>query len=213
MSTRSVDKLWGKARIEALSDGVFAIAVTLLVLDIHIPELPHHVSSREAWHAIAALAPIFFSFFITFILTGSFWFMHHVTFHSVKYVTRALVFINLGFLLFVSLLPFSTGLMGKLGPAHPVALVMYFVNQLALGLTLNALWLYAGRHRLLEEPLADPAMRFMIGAQPIACVAALATVLVAPILSFYVYLFVMLGSRRIARRRFKPLPEDSPAPL
>src|SRR6516162_2111079 len=104
MSSQTAAKVWGKARVEALSDGVFAIAVTLLVLDIRIPELHRPVSSREAWHAIATLAPLLFSFFISFILTGSFWFMHHVTFHSLKYVTRALVFINLAFLMFVSLL-------------------------------------------------------------------------------------------------------------
>lgn len=213
MARISADKLWGKARIEALSDGVFAIAVTLLVLDIHIPELPHPVSNGEAWRAITALSPVFFSFLITFVLTGSFWFMHHVTFHSLKYVTRALVFINLAFLLFVSLLPFSTGLLGKLGLNHPVGLAVYFVNQLALGLTLNGLWFYAQRHRLVEEPLPDRSMRFMIGAQPLACVAALGTVAVSPIVSYYAYLFVMLGSRKIAHRRFKTLPADAPAPL
>jgi uncharacterized membrane protein len=213
MPGQSAAKVWGKARVEALSDGVFAIAVTLLVLDIRIPELPRRLGNREAWHAIGSLGPLFFSFFITFILTGSFWFMHHVTFHSLKYVTRALVFINFAFLMFVSLLPFSTGLLGKLGPSHPVGLIVYFANQLALGLTLNWLWMYAKRHHLLDEPNADPSMRYMIAAQPIACVVALATVAASPVVSYYAYLFVMLGTRRIARRRFKALPTDAPAPL
>jgi uncharacterized membrane protein len=206
-------KVWGKTRIEALSDGVFAIAVTLLVLDIRIPELPRGAPSREVWHAMAAIGPVFLSFLITFVLAGSFWFMHHATLHSVKYVTRGIASINLLFLMFISLLPFSTGLIGRLGPNHPAALAVYFTNQLALGLTLNLLWAYAKRHRLVEQPLPDPGLRFMIAAQPFAATAALGFVPFQPVGSYYAFLIAMLIARLIARRRYKSPAPDAPALL
>jgi len=210
---RTVATTWGKTRIEALSDGVFAIAITLLVLDIRIPDLERPVSNADAWHAIRAVGPTLASFLITFVLSGSYWFMHHATFHSIRSVTRPIAMLNLPFLMFVSLLPFSTSLLGKLGLVHPVALAVYFSNQLALALSLNLLWLIARRHGLIEEPLPDPTMRFVIGAQPIGCLAAMAAIAVNPMASYWVYLFVAIAARRIARRRFKPLRADAPAPL
>jgi hypothetical protein len=71
MSRDFTTPIWGKVRIEALSDGVFAIALTLLVLDIRIPDLPRSVPSREALRAIQSLGPSFLSFLITFALGGS----------------------------------------------------------------------------------------------------------------------------------------------
>ena len=212
--TKSNDvKLWGKARVEALSDGIFAIAITLLVLEIRLPELPHGAPNAEIWHAVRSIGPVFISFLITFVLAGSFWFMHHTTFHSVKYVTRSFTAINLLFLMFVTILPFSTGLIGRLGPNHPVALTIYFTNQLALGLSLNVLWYWAERQQLIEHPIPDPAVRFMIGFQPVACVAALVTVGVSPIASYYVFGLAMVVARRISRRKYKSLPANAPAPL
>ena len=179
MRERTLSTTWGKTRIEALSDGVFAIA----------------------------------SFLITFALAGSYWFMHHATFHSIRSITRPVAMLNLPFLMFVSLLPFSTGLLSKLGLGHPVALAVYFSNQLALGLCLNVVWLVARRRGLIETPLPDPAIRFMIGAQPVSCVAALAAIAVNPMGSYWAYLIVTIVARRIAQRKFKPLPADAPAPL
>ena len=206
------DKLWGKARLEALSDGVFAIVMTLIVLDIRLPEKRPHAPTSDDLYALAALGPVFFSFVMTFMLTGSFWFLHHVTFHNTKYVTRGLCAINVLFLMFVSLLPFSTGLLGRIGPGHPVAQIVYFSNQLALGLVLNLHWAYARSHGLLVDPIEDPRSRMAIAIQPLACVLALATVAFPPV-SYYAFLFGMLGGRVVARRRFKALPADAPAPL
>jgi len=212
MRERTVAATWGKTRIEALSDGVFAIAVTLLVLDIRVPDLPTHPPNAAAWHAVLSVVPTFISFVITFVIATSFWYAHHVTFHSLRWVTRSLMFQNAAFLLFVSLLPFSAGLLGKWGPNHPVALTVYFVNLLALGLTLNLIWWRATAHRLVEEPLPDPAMRFMIGMYPVACAAALAVVPFQANASYYAFVAVALVGRRFARRRYKRA-GNAPAPL
>jgi uncharacterized membrane protein len=206
-------KMWGKVRLEALSDGVFAIALTLLVLDVRVAELKRGMPAAEALRALRAIGPSLASFFITFILGGSFWFMHHATVHSVKYITRGVAMINLFFLMFVGLLPFSTGLLGSLGPGHPVALAIYFINQLALGLVLNVLWFTAKRQKLLEPHATESVWRLMIAAQPFACAVALAAIAVSPIISYYGFVAVMLISRGIGRRRYKHLPAGAPAPL
>jgi uncharacterized membrane protein len=213
MSEGVTTKVWGKMRIEALSDGVFAIALTLLVLDLRMPDVPRSAPIRQVVSALFALGPSFLSVLMTFVLGGSFWFMHHATFHSIKYITRGIATINLLFLMFVSLLPFSTSLIGKLGPNHPVALAVYFANQFALGLTLNLLWMYGKRHRLLADPPADPALRFMIAIQPVCCLAALGCVGFSPIASYYVFFILMLAGRAISRRRYRALPADAPALL
>jgi uncharacterized membrane protein len=213
MRERTAAATWGKTRIEALSDGVFAIAMTLLVLDLRLPELPRPVSNADAWLAIRTLRPMFFSVVLTFMLSGAFWYLHHATFHSVKYITRGLAFINLFFLMLVSLLPFSASLVGKVGPNHPVGLAVYFTNQLALSVVLNLLWIYASRHHLIEEPIPDPRVKFMIRVQPFAYAAALAAVPLLPAASYWLFLAVMLGGRRITRDRYKALPAGAPAPL
>jgi TMEM175 potassium channel family protein len=200
----AVDRTLSKARLEALSDGVFAIAMTLLVLDIRIPEIDPHTPVRAVLRALVPLGPALMSFAITFILSGAFWYMHHVTLHSTKHVTRPIASINFFFLMFVSLLPFSTGLLGRLGPNHPAALAVYFTNQLALGVILNLHWVYAVRRGLIVPVVADPIGRFMIRVQPIACLAALGMLAFAPIASYYAFLLVMLVGRRIGRRRFSP---------
>jgi uncharacterized membrane protein len=209
----SVDRALGKARLEALSDGVFAIAMTLLVLEFKIPELPHHPTNGEVLHALALLGPMAFSFTITFVLTGSFWYMHHVTFHNTRYVTRGLCAINVLFLMFISLLPFSTALLGRIGPGHPVALAVYFGNQAVLGIVLNLHWLYGRRHHLIHSPPADPATRLLIAAHPLGCVLALATVPVYPPLSYYSLVAAVAAARVIGRRRFKAMPAEAPAPI
>jgi uncharacterized membrane protein len=206
------NQAWGKVRIEALSDGVFAIALTLLVLDIRLPDVARSAPSREILRALGSLGPSFLSFLITFALGGSFWYMHHATLHAVRYLTRALIGINLLFLMFVALLPFSTGLIGKLGPNHPIALAVYFTNLLALGVSLNLLWVYAKWKGILAAPATDGAIRFVIAAQPFACLAALATIAISPVASYYTFLIAMLVTRAVTRRRYSVLPTNAPSP-
>lgn len=152
----------GKSRIEALSDGVFSIAMTLLVLKLEVPEVMHHSSNEAMLHQLLALAPAFVTYVVTFMIAGGFWYLHHLTFHFIRNVDGFLVWVNLLFLMLVSLLPFSAGLMSHL-LVHPVSQLFYFGNQLALALVLNLHWWYA-RGRMLvsvneEKQLARLSLR------------------------------------------------------
>ncbi len=199
---------FSKARIEALSDGVFAIAMTLLVLEIKVPELPRTTPSGELWHALGEHWTIFFSFFITFLLAGQFWIWHHIVFHHTKRVNQGTVFFTVFFLMFVSLLPFSTAMLGAFSLRQPVTLAFYFGNQLALGLLLNLQWWYAKRRRDLEfDPGDTAAIRFemLMATQLIASVAALGMVAVNPRSAFMTYALTQALCSGFVRKRAKTL--------
>jgi uncharacterized membrane protein len=85
----------GKSRIEALSDGVFSIAMTLLVLKLEAPEVMHHASNDEMLRQLLALGPQFATYFVTFLIAGGFWFLHHLTFHFIRHANSVLVWLNL----------------------------------------------------------------------------------------------------------------------
>lgn len=139
-----------KSRIEALSDGVFSIAITLLVLKLEVPEVMHEHSNATMLKELLALRGEFLTFVVTFLIAGAFWYLHHLTFHFIKHVDGFLIWINLIFLMFISLLPFSAGLMSHLF-VHPVSQFFYFGNQLAIAILLNIHWLYAKRRKLLVD--------------------------------------------------------------
>src|SRR6266576_3689985 len=99
-----------KNRIEALIDGIFAVALTLLVLDIKLPENVPYPTNEALWSRLVELQRHFVIYVITFVVIGIYWVAHHVQFHYVRYTDRRLIWINMVFLLLISFLPFSTNL-------------------------------------------------------------------------------------------------------
>jgi uncharacterized membrane protein len=191
-----------KSRIEALSDGVFAIAMTLLVLKLEVPE--HQHSNEEMLRQLLDLRPQFMAYVITFLIAGGFWFLHHLTFHYIRQVTALLVWVNLLFLMFVSLLPFSAGLMGHLF-MHPVSQFFYFGNQLAISLLLNLHWQYARRKGLIAEASSPEAERISLRVGLTAAVFALCmvTALLSPEYSWAPLWLLVIGFiiERVRRQR------------
>src|SRR5947209_17005277 len=137
-----------KHRVEFLADGVIAIVMTLLVLELKIPELPRTASAAELLHEVAHLGPVFFAFFITFMLAGSYWFLHNLTMEHVMHADQKVAFINVGFMLAVSLFPFSAGLLGHF-LMNQVAQCIYFANQCLAASFLALNWNYAKSAGLL----------------------------------------------------------------
>ena len=152
------DTQFSMARIEMLCDGIFAIAMTLLVLELKVPDLPRQAPPLEVWHAIGEHRLAFFAFALSFMLAGQFWMQHHVFFHYLAHATRSMALLNLVFLMFVSLLPFSTSLFAKYGSSQ-VGVTFYFGNQFVLALLLAAQWALASRQGLLSGDANDPKRR------------------------------------------------------
>jgi uncharacterized membrane protein len=122
-----------KTRLENLSDGVFAIVFTILVLDIRVPDVVH-VSSTDLWNTMYALGPLFLGYFVTFAVLSTFWVAHTYFFSEVvKVVNRQLVLLNMLFLAFVTLLPFAAYLLGKY-PDVQAAVIIYGINVFIISL-------------------------------------------------------------------------------
>ena len=129
--------LWSKHRVEALTDGIFAVAMTLLVIELKLPD-PHAIRTEaQLTSALADLAPKAISWVISFLVLAVFWISHHRLFHYVRYVDAGLLWRNLFQLAFVSLMPFSAGLIGEFGGAS-ISQIAYNGNMVMLGLL--ALW-------------------------------------------------------------------------
>jgi uncharacterized membrane protein len=170
-----------KSRIEALSDGVVAIAITLLVLELKVPDVMEHHSNQKMLEELVALWPELTTYVITFLIAGAFWYLHHLTFHFIKHVNGVLVWINLLFLMFISLLPFSAGLMSHLF-VHPVSQFFYFGNQLAIAVLLNIHWQYARWKKMTVEGQATDMDRltFRVALSAAVFAASLVTAIFFP---------------------------------
>jgi uncharacterized membrane protein len=143
-----------KSRLESLSDGIFAFAMTLLVISIDLPDKTRIVQSPEyATHLLLSLYSDFFHYVLAFLILGAFWLTHHVLVHPVKSLDRIFVWLNLGTLLFVALLPFSTSFSGDL-PGTSIGALVFEANLLAIGMGMFFQWKYAtGNYRLIEQDL------------------------------------------------------------
>jgi len=164
-------------RLCAFSDGVVAIAITLLVLGLEVPSV-HEVPEQQLRdYLIASLHPLI-GFVVSFVLIGTYWLQHYAIFHYITHVDRVLVALNGLFLLCVSFVPFPTGLQAAYRDDE-TAMVIYGGAQIACSLSLLALWLYATRrHRFIDKHVSPQAIRSMtwrIALTPVISATAIAT--------------------------------------
>ena len=129
-----------KARLEALSDGVFSIVMTLLIIDIKVPKLNGDaVTNQELWQRLSDEWPLFRSYFISFIVIGMYWIAHHAFFHFyVRQINRTVTNINILFLMLLTFIPFSAHLLGQYS-RNEIAIFLYALNIIGIGLALFAM--------------------------------------------------------------------------
>ena len=156
-----------KSRVETFSDGVFAIAITLLVLTIAEP-----TNFRELGHQLADRWPSLAAYVVSFAIIGIMWLNHHSLFSSFERIDRGLFYLNLLLLLTITFLPYPTGVLGEAlarGHGAKTAAVFYGVTMAINACAWSALWLYASyRRRLLhpsfpEEERALATLMFTVG--------------------------------------------------
>jgi uncharacterized membrane protein len=135
-------------RIQALSDGVFAIAMTLLVLDLRVPVTAVH-SDRALWHGLSELGPRFAAFVLSFTMLGTFWLAQHTLLGMCERGDRVLIWLQLGFLIPVALLPFSASLLAEFVTVR-LAIGVYWLNIALLGLGLASSSWHLRRGGLLD---------------------------------------------------------------
>jgi uncharacterized membrane protein len=163
------------SRLEAFSDGVFAVAITLLILEINVPE------GANLWHQLKEEWPSFASFFVSFWVIGIIWVNHHGVLDHLKRATRPVLYLNLLVLMTVVFIPFSTALMAdhlKSGADERAAALVYALTFFAMGVAFALLWTYIMGHRrelgvqIPDEEVRRTSIAFMIG-NPIYAIAVI----------------------------------------
>jgi uncharacterized membrane protein len=139
-----------KDRVEAFSDGVFAIILTLLVLELRVPTIADHSSLGQYAAAMTPLIPKFVSFILTFVMIAIHWVSHHYFFSHIRRATIGLVWLNNLLLLWLCFLPFPTAMLGD-HPTDQFPILLYAVDSLLCALTFYAFRSYANNAKLFEE--------------------------------------------------------------
>jgi len=140
-------------RLAALSDGVFAVAMTLLVLDIHAPLAEKIHSEQDLWRALTALSPRLLMYVMSFMTLGIFWVGQQTQLNHLSSSDRGLTWIHLLFLFAVTITPFSTMLLAEF-PLFRTALLAYWANIFALGATLYLSWACALGTGLVKDDIS-----------------------------------------------------------
>lgn len=138
---------YGLERTMAFSDGVFAIAITLLILPLTDAE----IDGDRIGESLVALWPSVFTFALSFVIIGRFWILHHNLVDRLARADEKVLVLNLVYLACVVFLPFPTSVLGEHG-AETASVLLYGVNLIAISLSSLALWWYAARHRSLLQP-------------------------------------------------------------
>lgn len=179
-------------RLVTLSDGVIAIAITLLVLEITVPEVPAGGSTADLPRLILEQWPDFLAYVLSFLVIGLYWSLHRRTFIHISRHDRGLVWLNLLFLLMVAFIPYGTSLFsrspGRFG-------VMFYAGVLALtGLSLAVLWAYASQQDLIEAGLGSRTVllqsaRFLIS--PLVFLLSIGVAVVDPTLAILTWVLLL----------------------
>ncbi len=164
MPTTAYNRISGQSleRVAALSDGVFAVAMTLLVLELHTPaaELIH--GELDLDQALLHLAPRLLTYLMSFLTLGIFWMGQQTQLNHFARVDRNLAWVHLGFLFAVTLLPFTTSLLAEFIEFRS-ALLLYWFNILLLGLALIGSWRYASRFGLVDQEAPADLGKLIMG--------------------------------------------------
>ena len=186
----------GKSRLEAFSDGVLAIIITIMVLEMKVPH-------GNTFADLALLLPVFLSYILSFIYVGIYWNNHHHLFHAAKHVSGGVLWANLNLLFWLSLLPFATGWMGENhfsalpSAAYGVVLLM---SAIAYYLLQTCIVSIDGPHSMLKQAIGSDWKGKL---SPIIYIVAIGASFFVPWVAQFLYAFVALmwlaPDRRIER--------------
>jgi len=153
--TTAYNRIAGQSveRLAALSDGIFAFAMTLLMLDLRVPAMEAVHNEHDLWHGLTALSPRLLMYLMSFLTLGIFWIGQQTQLNHLERSDRSLTWIHIVFLFFVTIMPFSTALLAEF-TSYRVALVAYWLNILCLGFALYLSWGCATRLEVVKDDIA-----------------------------------------------------------
>ena len=144
-------------RTVSFSDAVIAIAITLLALQLEVPQIPESLAAAELPSALLELWPDLYSFLLSFWIIGFYWLAHHRLFQHVRAYDRGMLLINLLFLMWIVLMPFSSALIGEY-ERQQLPVIIYAVHNILTSLSLTWLWRHASKDNRLVETNLDPRL-------------------------------------------------------
>jgi uncharacterized membrane protein len=196
-------------RVLFFSDAIFAIAITLLVIDIRVPGFRNDVAGQLS-HARYNIS----SFAISFAVIGLFWMGHHSLFRYITVLDRPLIAINLAFLGTIAFLPYPTALLGQSKGPSTVAVVFYSACMALAGLGETAIWVYAAIVRDLLAPGTTSALRRYVTLRiirvPVVFLLAIPVALISPSLGAYCWILIALTGI-VVNRFVRPAAEAAEA--
>ncbi|HUS00028.1 MAG TPA: TMEM175 family protein [Pyrinomonadaceae bacterium] len=148
-------------RIVFFSDAVFAIAITLLIIEIKVPHIEYTASDRDFWFALLSMLPKFLGYFFSFFVIGAYWIGHHRIYGYIVRWNYGLIWRNVFFLMAIAFIPFSTAFMSEYFSRF-VPLFVYAMSFSLAGLLQIMQWRYARKNDLIDEA-ADPEAVAMLG--------------------------------------------------
>ncbi len=181
-------------RIETLTDGIFAIAMTLLVLNIHLPEVGT-ACQPELYVLVIGQSRLFYNYALSFILLAVFWIIHHQQFNYIKRTDQRHIWLNIFILMFVCLMPVSTSLSGDYH-GDWMAGVFFGSNMFILGTLFCLNWTYATKDYRLVDCDLDPH-RIAVGKKrcmvtPLVSLLAIVLSLIIPTMASYSYILILV---------------------
>jgi uncharacterized membrane protein len=188
-------------RIVFFSDAVFAIAITILVLDIRVPD---SLSPTELPAEVLSLWPKYLSYVISFLVLAIYWQAHHRVFKPIRGYDGTLLWLNFLFLMAVAFLPFPTSLLGEYG-GQQVSVAVYATNAAVASLLLSAIsWYAVSGHRLVAEDLdeEEARLRWLQGlAVPVVFLASIGVSFLSPMAAMYSWLLLAVTDPLVRRLR------------
>ncbi len=185
----------GKERLEALTDGIFATVMTVLVLSLSVPLIVPGSTNADVAKVLAMLVPNIVSYVLGFLLLAVLWISHHNIFHYMTRVDRPLLWLNTLFLLSIGFLPFSTALMGRYHDLQ-IPVIIFGANIIATSVCMLSILSYSSRTGMLVVPERDERVMGGIRSRwrtgPLFYLAAIMLSFVNPLISFAAYIAILI---------------------
>jgi uncharacterized membrane protein len=187
-------KQWqfNKLRVEMFSDAVFAIVITLLVLELKVPHIEDPLNMEMVKHELVHKLPILYSWVISFFFIAIMWLHHHNIFNMISHLDYAAVWINIFLLFFICILPFPTGLMGEY-PQQPLFVAMWGVTVSLTSCMLVWFYYYVTKHYLTDNydaKVVRKNVRLSVLAAPVIYLVGAGLAFVDTTISFVIYFLV-----------------------
>ncbi len=198
------------SRIGALSDGVFAIVMTLLVIELAVPEVPKLLAAEQLHLKLIEMWPKFATYILSFITLGLMWSFHRIAFQHIKRVNESVIWANILYLMFVALVPFSTAILGEYTIFATTAVILWGANWILILLFYNIMWWYFTKNKHLLNKDVSPLEVMQLKINGVATIilflVAIGLSFISPYIGIAIYILMIPSGivSQLASKTYRP---------